>query len=75
VENLPDFAALYQKQKRAPEAGLLSNLCNRKLKGEVENKKPHRNAVYNSSFELLRNRWNPIDYFRLPVKACRPEPK
>ena len=37
-----------------------------------KNKKPHRNAVCNSSYERLRNRWNPIDCFRLPVKACRP---
>src|SRR5439155_25242616 len=39
--------------------------------------KPRRNAVYNSSFELNRNKWDPLDGFRLPVKACRPptEPK
>ena len=37
--------------------------------------KPRRNAVYNSSFELNRNRWDPLDGFRLPVKACRPPPE
>ncbi len=41
----------------------------------VKNKKPHRNAVCNSSSELVRNRWNPIGRFRLPVKACRPRAK
>lgn len=30
--------------------------------------------MYNSSFELLRNRWNPRGCFRRPVKACRPQP-
>jgi hypothetical protein len=24
-------------------------------------KKPRRNAVFNSSFELLRNRWDPLE--------------
>src|SRR5713226_5948810 len=32
-------------------------------------------AVCNSSFELLRNKWDPLDCFRLPVKACRPQPQ
>jgi len=42
---------------------------------ECGQKKPRRNAVANSSFELLGNRWNPIRCFRLPVKACRPPRK
>ena len=29
----------------------------------------------NSSFELIRNRGNPLGSFRLPVKACRPLPE
>jgi hypothetical protein len=32
-------------------------------------------AVYNSSFELIRNRGDPLDCFRLPTKACRPQPQ
>ncbi len=32
-------------------------------------------AVCNSSFELIRNRWDPLNCFRLPVKACRPQPQ
>lgn len=36
-----------------------------------EKRKPHRNAVSYSSFELGRNRWNSIGGFRLPTKACR----
>jgi len=31
-------------------------------------------AVCNSSFELIRNRWDPPGCFRRPVKACRPQP-
>ena len=58
---------------RIPTAPL--PLQTRKMPLKYLKKKPHRNAVYNSSFERFRNRWNPIDFFRLPVKACRPQPK
>ncbi len=36
----------------------------------VRQKNP-ASAVYNSSFELAGDRWNPHARFRLPVKACR----
>lgn len=65
------MGAICPKEKPAKGGPRLT----REVKRFFAKEKPRHNAVCNSSFELVRNRRNPPDCFRLPVKACRPQPE
>src|ERR1035437_6088814 len=65
-----------QAVRVAASAGFAQNKKARRPASTIPH--PKRNpaiAVYNSSFELIRNRRSPPDCLRLPVKACRPQPQ